>query len=113
MTQENAAMSARTTVISTTLAQGADALAQLVSLFKLNRRTAQRDDGSSMRPILQTPSGAIRPPQGRPHKGSGPGAAFHEQDLVDADTFDRASACRYARTAGRAIPRWSRSVEPS
>ncbi|WP_421399740.1 methyl-accepting chemotaxis protein [Agrobacterium fabrum] len=50
MTQENAAMSARTTVISTTLAQGADALAQLVSLFKLNRRTAQRDDGLSMRP---------------------------------------------------------------
>ncbi|QCL95867.1 methyl-accepting chemotaxis protein [Agrobacterium tumefaciens] len=50
MTQENAAMSARTTVISTTLAQGADALAQLVSLFKLNRRTVQREDGSSARP---------------------------------------------------------------
>ncbi|MFK0204971.1 methyl-accepting chemotaxis protein [Agrobacterium sp. NPDC090283] len=50
MTQENAAMSARTTVISTTLAQGADALAQLVSLFKLNRRTIQREDGSSTRP---------------------------------------------------------------
>ncbi|UXS42508.1 PAS domain S-box protein [Agrobacterium tumefaciens] len=50
MTQENAAMSARTTVISTTLAQGADALAQLVSLFKLNRRTVQREDGSSTRP---------------------------------------------------------------
>ncbi|MCZ7449070.1 PAS domain-containing methyl-accepting chemotaxis protein [Agrobacterium rhizogenes] len=50
MTQENAAMSARTTVISTTLAQGADALAQLVSLFKLNRRTTQREDGSSIRP---------------------------------------------------------------
>ncbi|UXT21082.1 PAS domain S-box protein [Agrobacterium tumefaciens] len=50
MTQENAAMSARTTVISTTLAQGADALAQLVSLFKLNRRTVQREDGSSSRP---------------------------------------------------------------
>jgi methyl-accepting chemotaxis protein len=49
MTQENAAMSARTTVISTTLAQGADALAQLVSLFKLNRRTTQREDGSSFR----------------------------------------------------------------
>ena len=49
MTQENAAMSARTTVISTTLAQGADALAQLVSLFKLNRRTVQREDGSSTR----------------------------------------------------------------
>ncbi|MGC4389393.1 methyl-accepting chemotaxis protein [Agrobacterium sp. M50-1] len=49
MTQENAAMSARTTVISTTLAQGADALAQLVSLFKLNRRTTQREDGSSVR----------------------------------------------------------------
>ncbi len=50
MTQENAAMSARTTVISTTLAQGADALAQLVSLFKLNRRATQREDGSSIRP---------------------------------------------------------------
>ncbi len=50
MTQENAAMSARTTVISTTLAQGADALAQLVSLFKLNRRATQREDGSSVRP---------------------------------------------------------------
>ena len=49
MTQENAAMSARTTVISTTLAQGADALAQLVSLFKLNRRTVQREDGSATR----------------------------------------------------------------
>ena len=49
MTQENAAMSARTTVISTTLAQGADALAQLVSLFKLNRRAVQRDDGSSVK----------------------------------------------------------------
>ncbi|TQN61673.1 PAS domain S-box protein [Agrobacterium tumefaciens] len=48
MTQENASMSARTTVISTTLAQGADVLAQLVSLFKLNRRTVQREDGSSM-----------------------------------------------------------------
>lgn len=48
MTQENAAMSARTTVISTTLAQGADALAQLVSLFKLNRRTVQREDGASI-----------------------------------------------------------------
>jgi methyl-accepting chemotaxis protein len=49
MTQENAAMSARTTAISTTLAQGADVLAQLVSLFKLNRRTVQREDGSSVR----------------------------------------------------------------
>jgi methyl-accepting chemotaxis protein len=49
MTQENAAMSARTTAISTTLAQGADMLAQLVSLFKLNRRTVQREDGSSVR----------------------------------------------------------------
>ncbi len=49
MTQENAAMSARTTVISTTLAQGADALAQLVSLFKLNRRTVQRENGPSVR----------------------------------------------------------------
>ncbi|MFK3780568.1 methyl-accepting chemotaxis protein [Agrobacterium sp. NPDC089420] len=50
MTQENAAMSARTTAISTTLAQGADVLAQLVSLFKLNRRSVQREDGSSTRP---------------------------------------------------------------
>ena len=58
MTQENAAMSARTTVISTTLAQGADALAQLVSLFKLNRRTVQREDGSSTRPV--TPNTARR-----------------------------------------------------
>ena len=48
MTQENAAMSARTTKISTTLAQGADVLAQLVSLFKLNRRNVQREDGSSI-----------------------------------------------------------------
>lgn len=48
MTQENAAMSARTTAISATLAQGADVLAQLVSLFKLNRRSVQREDGSSI-----------------------------------------------------------------
>lgn len=48
MTQENAAMSARTTAISATLAQGADVLAQLVSLFKLNRRATQRDDGASI-----------------------------------------------------------------
>ena len=54
MTQENAAMSARTTVISTTLAQGADALAQLVSLFKLNRRTVQREDGASIRSDFST-----------------------------------------------------------
>ncbi len=49
MTQDNAAMSARTTVISSTLAVGADALAQLVSLFKLNRRAVQREDGSSVK----------------------------------------------------------------
>ncbi|NLS00677.1 PAS domain S-box protein [Rhizobium sp. P38BS-XIX] len=49
MTQENAAMSARTTAISGTLAMGAEALAQLVSLFKLNRRVVQRDDGSSIK----------------------------------------------------------------
>lgn len=55
MTQENAAMSARTTVISTTLAQGADVLAQLVSLFKLNRRTIQREDGSSIRSEFSNP----------------------------------------------------------
>ncbi|PZP52893.1 MAG: chemotaxis protein [Agrobacterium fabrum] len=58
MTQENAAMSARTTVISTTLAQGADALAQLVSLFKLNRRTVQRENGPSVRP--ESPNTARR-----------------------------------------------------
>ncbi|KQS72300.1 chemotaxis protein [Rhizobium sp. Leaf371] len=47
MTQENAAMSERTTDISRALADGADALAALVSVFKLNRRTAQRAlDGS-------------------------------------------------------------------
>ncbi|WP_216332777.1 PAS domain-containing methyl-accepting chemotaxis protein [Rhizobium sp. X9] len=56
MTQENAAMSARTTAISTTLAQGADVLAQLVSLFKLNRRTTQREDGSSIRSEFSNPS---------------------------------------------------------
>ncbi|XAZ21891.1 PAS domain-containing methyl-accepting chemotaxis protein [Sinorhizobium sp. B11] len=49
LTQDNAAMSARTTVISATLAVGADALAQLVSLFKLNRRAVQREDGSSVK----------------------------------------------------------------
>jgi methyl-accepting chemotaxis protein len=49
MTQQNAAMSSRTTAISSTLAQGADALAQLVSLFKLNRRAIQREDGSSVK----------------------------------------------------------------
>ncbi len=42
MTQENAAMSERTTDISRALADGADALAALVSLFKLNRRTVPR-----------------------------------------------------------------------
>ena len=42
MTQENAAMSERTTDISRALADGADALTALVSVFKLNRRTAQR-----------------------------------------------------------------------
>lgn len=48
-TQENAAMSERTTTISASLAQGSDALAQLVALFKLNRRKVQRD-GSSYPP---------------------------------------------------------------
>ncbi|EPE96975.1 sensory methylation accepting chemotaxis protein [Rhizobium grahamii CCGE 502] len=47
MTQDNARMSSRTTAISSTLAVGADALAQLVSLFKLNRRAIQREEGSS------------------------------------------------------------------
>ncbi|MCD7109294.1 PAS domain-containing methyl-accepting chemotaxis protein [Rhizobium sp. DKSPLA3] len=42
MTQENAAMSERTTDISRALADGADSLAALVSLFKLNRRTVPR-----------------------------------------------------------------------
>ncbi len=46
MTQENAMMSDRTTEISATLQQGADALAQLVDLFKLNRRQVQRDGTS-------------------------------------------------------------------
>ncbi|MET0747857.1 MAG: PAS domain-containing methyl-accepting chemotaxis protein [Rhizobium sp.] len=47
MTQENAAMSERTTTISATLQQGADALSELVTLFKLNRRQVQRDGTSS------------------------------------------------------------------
>ncbi|CZT36045.1 methyl-accepting chemotaxis protein [Rhizobium sp. 9140] len=47
MTQENAAMSERTTDISRALAEGADALAALVSLFKLNRRTAPRGPDAS------------------------------------------------------------------
>ncbi|RYG97495.1 MAG: hypothetical protein EON58_09605 [Alphaproteobacteria bacterium] len=46
MTQENAAMSDRTTQISATLQHGADALAELVDLFKLNRRRVQRDGSS-------------------------------------------------------------------
>lgn len=46
MTQENALMSDRTTEISSTLQSGADALAQLVDLFKLNRRKVQRDGSS-------------------------------------------------------------------
>lgn len=48
MTQENASLSTRTTSISRTLMVGADALSQLISLFKLNRRTVQRSDGSSI-----------------------------------------------------------------
>lgn len=55
MTRENAAMSARTTAISSTLALGADALSQLVSLFKLNRRAVMRDDGSSVKSNYQGP----------------------------------------------------------
>ena len=50
MTQENAAMSERTTDISRALAEGADALAALVSLFKLNRRTAPRGADTSAQP---------------------------------------------------------------
>jgi methyl-accepting chemotaxis protein len=49
MTKENTAMSARTTAISSTLAHGAEALAELVSPFKLNRRNVQREDGSSIK----------------------------------------------------------------
>ncbi len=48
MTQENADLSTKTTSISKTLMVGADALSQLVSLFKLNRRSVQRTDGSSI-----------------------------------------------------------------
>lgn len=50
MTQENAAMNERTTDISRALAEGADALAALVSLFKLNRRTAPRGAKTSVQP---------------------------------------------------------------
>lgn len=46
MTEDNARMSGRTTEISATLQHGADALAQLVDLFKLNRRKVQRDGTS-------------------------------------------------------------------
>ncbi len=46
MTQENVAMSERTTEISRTLAQGAHALTDLVGVFKLNRRTVQREPGA-------------------------------------------------------------------
>ncbi|WP_337268540.1 methyl-accepting chemotaxis protein [Oryzifoliimicrobium ureilyticus] len=47
MTQENAAMSDRTTEISKALQEGADSLTRLVDLFKLNRRSVQRDGSSS------------------------------------------------------------------
>lgn len=46
MTAENVLMSDRTTEISATLQHGADALARLVALFKLNRRKVQRDGAS-------------------------------------------------------------------
>lgn len=46
MTAENVLMSDRTTEISATLQHGADALAELVALFKLNRRKVQRDGAS-------------------------------------------------------------------
>lgn len=46
MTRANAAMSDRTREISATLNGGADALAELVELFKLNRRKVQRDGTS-------------------------------------------------------------------
>ncbi|KQS72580.1 chemotaxis protein [Rhizobium sp. Leaf371] len=46
MTQENAAMVARTTELSHTLAQGAAVLADLVCRFQLNRRTTIREPGT-------------------------------------------------------------------
>ena len=64
MTGENVAMSDRTTVISATLQDGADALAKLVELFKLNRRSVQRN-GTSF------PSG--------------------QRSTIDLDTIDRAA----------------------
>ncbi|KQR69051.1 methyl-accepting chemotaxis protein [Rhizobium sp. Leaf341] len=47
MTEENAAMVARTTELSHTLAQGAAVLADLVCRFQLNRRTTARDPGAT------------------------------------------------------------------
>ncbi|TCM58188.1 methyl-accepting chemotaxis sensory transducer with Pas/Pac sensor [Rhizobium sp. PP-F2F-G48] len=61
MTQENAAMSERTTDISRALADGADALAALVSVFKLNRRTAQRAPDAS--DLSRHPQTEARPGQ--------------------------------------------------
>ncbi|KQT06602.1 MULTISPECIES: methyl-accepting chemotaxis protein [unclassified Rhizobium] len=63
MTQENAAMSERTAEISATLEHGADALAELVHLFKLNRRQTQRD-GSSF-PTGQANSAHLDTKRGR------------------------------------------------
>jgi methyl-accepting chemotaxis protein len=50
MTQANTALSERTTEISRILAHGAEALTNLVSLFKLNRRTAPRDANFAAQP---------------------------------------------------------------
>jgi methyl-accepting chemotaxis protein len=47
MTQHNATMVARTTELSHTLAQGASVLTELVSRFKLNRRSAIREPGAA------------------------------------------------------------------
>ena len=47
MTQENSAMSERTTDIGRALADGAASLTSLVNQFKLNRRTVLRDPGTS------------------------------------------------------------------
>ncbi|KQS78843.1 chemotaxis protein [Rhizobium sp. Leaf384] len=63
MTQENARMSERTIDISSTLEHGADALAELVALFKLNRRELQRD-GTSF-PAGQKNSASLDTGRGR------------------------------------------------
>ncbi len=59
MTQENAAMSERTTDISRALAQGAHTLTELVGLFKLNRREGPRDP-SAQAPVRNAAPGVNR-----------------------------------------------------